>query len=736
MRCIGRSFASIYLSVAALCATAQVFTPVSGWPGADGVVYALALDEANGILYLGGDFTAFGGMTRNRLAAVDVNTGSMTSWAPSVNGSVRSILVHDNTVYVGGDFTEVDGDVRTRLAAIDATSGVLGSWAPSASGTVRSMIAGPSTIYIAGAFVTVNGTTRNNLAAVDATSGLLATWNPNANSNVNDMAWKGGNIAAVGVFTNVGGLARDRIVELDTVTGTPTAWAPAANAVVNSLVIGDGSVYLGGQFTALNGSSRTGLGAVDPVTGANMLWAPTHNGSVQRLTMRNGVVYLGGFFPLVNSVSHPNFAGVDGSTGNLLVGSPTSSSTVYGIIATDQRLYVAGVFTSMNGTLLRDRFAVFDVCTPVNWYADTDEDGFGDPLAVVNACSAPEGYVADSTDCDDNDMDMGAPTLWYFDGDEDEFGDPFNFLLACSQPEGYVEEGIDCDDNDPDIVLGGPCDDGDPYTVNDVQRGYPDCDCVGQTVVVSAKVLLQGPYVPVTGLMKDDLREAGLIPAEEPYTDLLYELAPGSLAGGDAVDPSVLTVTGPDAIVDWVILELRAGNDGTEPISTRYVLVQRDGDVVETDGVSPVRFAVPYGYYRLAVVHRNHMGVVEGGGQFSNGNYFEVASVDFTDPGLAVHGDPGARSMDNGTMLLRNGDTSFNDDLRYVGANNDRDPILQMVGGSVPTNIITGYHIQDVNMDGVVRYSGANNDRDPILSGIGGSAPTNVLLNTYLRPTF
>ena len=45
----------------------------------------------------------------------------------------------------------------------------------------------------------------------------------------------------------------------------------------------------------------------------------------------------------------------------------------------------------------------------------------------------------------------------------------------------------------------------------------------------------------------------------------------------------------------------------------------------------------------------------------------------------------------------------------------------------MPTNIIAGYSVTDVNMDGVTKYIGAGNDRDPILSNIGGSVPTNTL---------
>lgn len=43
-----------------------------------------------------------------------------------------------------------------------------------------------------------------------------------------------------------------------------------------------------------------------------------------------------------------------------------------------------------------------DAIDPSTWFADSDEDGFGNAAASTDTCNAPYGYVADATDCDDS----------------------------------------------------------------------------------------------------------------------------------------------------------------------------------------------------------------------------------------------------------------------------------------------------------------------------------------------
>lgn len=236
---------------------------------------------------------------------------------------------------------------------------------------------------------------------------------------------------------------------------------------------------------------------------------------------------------------------------------------------------------------------------------------------------------------------------------------------------------------------------------------------------LAAKVFLGGCYNTTTGLMRDDLRTAGLVPATEPYTALGFT---GGGTGGETVASSVLAVTGANAIVDWVRVELRDPNAPGTVLYTRQALLQRDGDIVEVDGVSAVTFPVASGSFRVAVRHRNHLACMTAGNITLGPS---TATLDLTSTATATYGTNARRTMGS-VQTLWAGNTVRDNTLRYIGDGNDRDPVLQRIGGGVPTASFIGYWPEDANIDGVVRYLGDGNDRDLILEGIGGSVPTVV----------
>jgi hypothetical protein len=235
------------------------------------------------------------------------------------------------------------------------------------------------------------------------------------------------------------------------------------------------------------------------------------------------------------------------------------------------------------------------------------------------------------------------------------------------------------------------------------------------TTVVQVKVLLDGAWRGAAQLMADSLRKQGILPLEEPYTAMGY-----ALTGDTLIASGVLATTGPDAIVDWVLVELRSATTPSQVLEMHAALLQRDGDVVEVDGSSPLGFCQAAGNYYVAVRHRNHLGVMTAQPvALSNA----AATVDFTSSGTTTWGS-NARKSASGRMFLWSGNALSDTQVKYTGSNNDRDAVLQALGGSIPTYAMPGYHAADVTLDGVVKYTGTGNDRDPILDNIGGSVPT------------
>jgi hypothetical protein len=247
--------------------------------------------------------------------------------------------------------------------------------------------------------------------------------------------------------------------------------------------------------------------------------------------------------------------------------------------------------------------------------------------------------------------------------------------------------------------------------------------------LLNAKVFLQGAYNSGTHQMSDNLRApSNLIPLSDPYRTGPYNTSfihvNNSLT--ETVAPSVFADQ-PDAndnIVDWVFLELRdTATSGNAVLQTRSALVQRDGDIVDVDGKSPVTFNnVDSGYYTIAVRHRNHLGLSTDPATFTpmlNEKKSAAVLVDFT-TSVNIFGPATAYAVaTDGKHILWGGNANMDKTVKFAGFQNDKDYLLlNTLGGNTGTILSNVYSPSDINLNREVKYNGFNNDKDFLYNSI------------------
>jgi nitrous oxidase accessory protein NosD len=80
------------------------------------------------------------------------------------------------------------------------------------------------------------------------------------------------------------------------------------------------------------------------------------------------------------------------------------------------------------------------------FYRDADNDGFGNPLITVQACTPPAGYVADNTDCNDSNAAVNPGATEVCDG----FDNDCDGLVDEGFPNTDGDSQANCVDNDDD----------------------------------------------------------------------------------------------------------------------------------------------------------------------------------------------------------------------------------------------------------------------------------------------
>ena len=180
---------------------------------------------------------------------------------------------------------------------------------------------------------------------------------------------------------------------------------------------------------------------------------------------------------------------------------------------------------------------------------------------------------------------------------------------------------------------------------------------------------------------------------------------PISTGGGGACiedTATVFGVTGNNAIVDWIFIEIRDQNDPTQIVATRSALLQRDGDIVDIDGYSllqipSIRLFTDSAY--IAIRYRNHFGVRTNSPVALSGCGGTL--IDFSDPAFTVYGS-NARVQLGTIMALIAGDANRDGQINAV----DKNTYWRVQNGQ-PFQYLNSS--ADFNLDGAVNAVDKNN---------------------------
>jgi hypothetical protein len=400
-----------------------------------------------------------------------------------------------------------------------------------------------------------------------------------------------------------------------------------------------------------------------------------------------------------------------------VVNEPSNCDTAQQIVIVHQRTLM-----DLNTTYAEDDFFVTMQETPVSGNVkinDSDAEGDQQSITAVGSSNAPIAITGGTYFLDSNGDFTFTPNPG--------FSGPTSFVYTI------------CDNN-----AQAACAQATVYLL--VVKAWP----------VYVRIYLEGALINNGNaksldnrpLMRDNLRMSPftgqtLIPTQDPYTfatdhvdvaSKFTKVGPGLLSRYQSIsDPAqVFGIIGQNAIVDWVFVELRSKADSTLVVATRSGLLQRDGDVVDMDGISGLAFpgVAPDDYYYV-VRHRSHLGIMSK--LRPPGPLVDFTS--FNTPVFTFGYDSG-RSVDyNGFSMYENrllghralwaGDFDADGKLKFVNPNDDINVLFFEVlyyPGNVNTtsnfNLGFGYLQGDYDMNGKIKYDNPDDDKNLLFSQI------------------
>ncbi|MFZ1562215.1 MAG: hypothetical protein WAT37_19910 [Saprospiraceae bacterium] len=245
-------------------------------------------------------------------------------------------------------------------------------------------------------------------------------------------------------------------------------------------------------------------------------------------------------------------------------------------------------------------------------------------------------------------------------------------------------------------------------------------------------------------LMRDDLRVSpftgsNYIPLSDPYQKTIKfvnlavkhkHVGVGSLPQYSTItdSASVFGVTGENAIVDWVFVEIRSANNNKQVIATRSGLLQRDGHVVDVDGVSDLLFPdLSDSEFHVAVFHRNHLGCMSlpvSGGDLIDFTNPQTPVFDFgsTMGGRLNYAGLCRKTNQYGYAMLWAGNFNADSAIKFDPPKDDHNILMMETLGFVESGNFSkgalGYFQGDYDMNSKIKYDNPSDDKNMLFAQV------------------
>jgi uncharacterized delta-60 repeat protein len=240
----------------------DTFNPGTGFFG---IVNSTIL-QPDGKIIVGGNFTSFNGVTRNKIVRLNSDGGLDDTFNPGTGFSggdfVNSITLQpDGKIIVGGDFTSFNGTTRNHIARLNSDGTLDDTFIPGTGfdGSVYSTaLQSDGGIIVGGDFTSFNGIARSGVARLNSDGTLDYTFNPGTGFNtVYTTTLQSDEKIIVGGFTSlIGTFGIGRLNSNGSLDATFNPGTGFDGIVYSTALQPDGKIIVGGSFSSFNGSSR------------------------------------------------------------------------------------------------------------------------------------------------------------------------------------------------------------------------------------------------------------------------------------------------------------------------------------------------------------------------------------------------------------------------------------------------------------------------------------------------